>query len=335
MEKENDKEKEHQIKKQIEYYLSDTNLSGDAFFHSKIAESEGGYLDLDLIMSCKKVQKAGWTKEDIIQGISTSTQVEVNPEKTKIRRVNNKPLPSLDLLKKKRKKETEPKSVDPIILTVKAEKDSESTWKEIQDKYKKINPTLTVLYTRFQKDLGYFAVVPTNSNKGNEEDEIDFVKEFDLNDIKFQVSITKGDELEQFYKEYGTHLEMCVNKDKNLKINKKNKTKLSNPVTLGNSLFVDICHIKGRVRKIMSSNPDMNPLDKEDFEFIKDLLEYHQDKDILLDGMESIASGKIDPHSYSKGFFALGQNGKKDLFFVNKCIERLLNENRKKNKKEH
>ena len=77
----------------------------------------------------------------------------------------------------------------------------------------------------------------------------------------------------------------------------------------------------------------MNPLGEADFKFIKDLLNYHQDKDKLLEGLESIKSGKIDPHNYSKAFFACNDKGKNDLFMVNKCIEKIQNENKKKHNK--
>lgn len=333
MEKDNEKQKT--IKHQIEYYLSDENLKGDEFFHKLISEDKEGYLSLDMIMSCKKVKNAGWTKDEIIEAIASSEEVEVSPDKSKIRRKNNKALPSLDqeFLNKKRKMNANKEKKEPIILSIKSNKDTEISWKDIQEKYKKINPTLTVQYTRFKTNAGFFAVVPMGSNEQTEEGEISFEKEFVLNDVTFTVYITKGEELENFYKENGEHLDMCLNHEKKKKINKKNQTKLNTPLTLGDTLFVDICHIKGRVRKIISTNPDMNPLGEADFKFIRDLLNYHQDKDKLLEGLESIKAGKIDPHNYSKAFFACNDKGKNDLFLVNKCIEKIQNENKKKHNK--
>ena len=192
MEKDNEKQKT--IKHQIEYYLSDENLKGDEFFHKLISEDKDGYLSLDMIMSCKKVKTAGWTKEEIIEAITSSEEVEVSSDKSKIRRKNNKALPSLDqeFLNKKRKMNTNKEKKECIILSIKSNKDTEISWKEIQEKYKKINPTLTVQYTRFKTNTGFFAVVPMGSNEQTKEGEISFEKEFVLNEVTFTVYITKG-----------------------------------------------------------------------------------------------------------------------------------------------
>ncbi len=104
---ENDKEKdkEKEIKGQIEYYLSDKNLETDDFFHKKITENPDGYIDLDLFLKCNKVKNAGWTKEELKEGINESKELELDETKERVRRINNKELPELILLNKKRKKE--------------------------------------------------------------------------------------------------------------------------------------------------------------------------------------------------------------------------------------
>lgn len=45
-----------EIKKQIEYYLSDKNLSNEDFFRDKIAANKSGYIDLKLFLNCNKVK---------------------------------------------------------------------------------------------------------------------------------------------------------------------------------------------------------------------------------------------------------------------------------------
>ena len=97
-----------EIKGQIEYYLSDSNLESDEFFHNLISKEKDGFLDLEYIMQCNKIKKSGWTKEQIIESIKDSDKIESNEDKTKIRRKGNKPLPNLDekkLLNKKRYRE--------------------------------------------------------------------------------------------------------------------------------------------------------------------------------------------------------------------------------------
>ena len=97
-------EKKISIKEQVEHYLSDENLKKDSFFHNKISENQNGYLDLDFLLKCNKIKKAGWSKEDLIEGIKLSEVIELDDTNDKVRRKDNKPLPELVLLTQKRTK---------------------------------------------------------------------------------------------------------------------------------------------------------------------------------------------------------------------------------------
>ncbi len=46
-----------EIKKQMEYYMSDANLERDDFFREKITSNKGGYVSISLFMNCNKVKK--------------------------------------------------------------------------------------------------------------------------------------------------------------------------------------------------------------------------------------------------------------------------------------
>ena len=336
------KDKENEIKGQIEYYLSDNNLEGDEFFHKKISEGDNGYIDINLFLNCNKVKKAGWTIEEIKNALNKSTKLELNEEKNKIRRKDNKPLPALNLLNKKVNRPKEKKKNKEItILSINSDKESKDTWKQIEEEYKKLNPNLIILYTRFNKLNGHFAV-KQNSLTSLENEQINFVKEFTLNDVKYLITLCEGEDLKKFYDEHGTHLDNCINKEKNKKKKKKkNKNKLRDTITLGNVIYNDIDNIKARHRKIISSVQDeLIILNNDDYNFIKDMINYHQDKKDILDKLkecEFIGVGKRDPHNYTKVFFGLDKNkNKKFDFVVNKCIEKIQNLDRKnkKNKEE-
>ena len=45
-----------ELKKQVEYYLSDKNLIQDKFFNEKLADGKDGWMDLGLILNCNKVK---------------------------------------------------------------------------------------------------------------------------------------------------------------------------------------------------------------------------------------------------------------------------------------
>jgi hypothetical protein len=69
-------EKTELIKKQVEFYLSDKNLSTDAFFHNKISEDKEGYIDLGFIMNCNKLKQLTEDQEEVIEAIKDSTEIE-------------------------------------------------------------------------------------------------------------------------------------------------------------------------------------------------------------------------------------------------------------------
>ena len=336
-----DEKTKKEIKTQIEYYLSDSNLESDEFFHNLISNDKSGYLELETIMQCNKVKKAGWTKEQIIECIKNSDQIELNSDNSKIRRKDNRPLPALDekkLMGKKRyrEKKSEGDNLSPIILIFTSDKETELKWQTIESKYKTLNPTLSIIYTRFKGNEGHFGVFPMGANKKNEEKELNFVKEFEIEGIKFKVNLCEGKDLENFMEENKSHLDLCINKERNKKIKKKNRTTLDTPIKLGEEEFNDIAKIKEKIRKMMSQVQDeLIVLDEGQTKFLKDLVKFHPEKDIYekLKNLPFIGIGKIDPHKYTKGFFGLDEKKEKVFeFLVHKCPDKILIEDRKKNK---
>ena len=334
-------ETQKEIRKQIEYYLSDMNLETDEFFYKVISNEKEGYLDLEYIMQCNKVKKAGWDKKMIIDSIKDSELIELNEQKTKIRRKGNKPLPELNekkLLNKKRYREKKENKINPIILIFTSDKDNELKWQDIEAKYKSLNPTLSVIYTRFKTNEGHFGIIPSGANlkNKNEKDKVNYTKEFNINGIKFSVKLCEGKELEKFMEENQSHLDLCVNKERDKKLKKKNKTILKSLVKLGEEEFNDIAKIKEKIRKMISRVEDeLIILDEKEIKFIKDLVKFHPDKEVneKVNNAPFIGIGKIDPHQYTKAFFGLNDKKEKLFdFFVNKCPEKILIEDIKKNK---
>ena len=97
-----------EIKKQVEYYLSDKNLSQDEFFHNEISKTNDGYIPLALIMRCNKIKALKVSEAQIDAAIKDSTEVELNEKKDSnlrinlgIRRKNNLALPDFTGVSKK------------------------------------------------------------------------------------------------------------------------------------------------------------------------------------------------------------------------------------------
>ena len=229
-EKSKNEDKNFIIKEQIEYYLSDKNLEHDSFFHQKISEDPNGYLDLDFLLKCNKCKKAGWTIEDIKEGIKLSDIIELDKEEKKVRRKDNKPLPELVLLSQKRKKEKDDKKKEkekeekeekePVVLIFTCKEPNKSNWKDICKKFEEENEELNVIYKRFKDTTGHIVISPKNDDK---DGEIKFKDKFKLDDVEFEVKKCEGDDLINFFKDHGEHYQMCVKSKKNKKNNKKGK----------------------------------------------------------------------------------------------------------------
>lgn len=86
-----------ELKKQVEYYLSDKNLTQDKFFNEKLSEGKDGWMDLSFILNCNKIKsfKLKNGPADVAEAIKDSTEVEINTDNTKIRRKGAKPVPEL------------------------------------------------------------------------------------------------------------------------------------------------------------------------------------------------------------------------------------------------
>lgn len=74
-------------------------MEADAFFHSKISENPEGWLDVDLIMNCKKIKTLSTDKNVVAESVEGSKEVEISEDKLKIRRIENLKLPELKIMK--------------------------------------------------------------------------------------------------------------------------------------------------------------------------------------------------------------------------------------------
>ena len=54
-----------QLKAQLEYYFSDTNLSRDTFFYEKINETNDGFIPVELFLNCNNIKKLGATIDQV------------------------------------------------------------------------------------------------------------------------------------------------------------------------------------------------------------------------------------------------------------------------------
>ncbi|KAG8454813.1 hypothetical protein GDO86_001145 [Hymenochirus boettgeri] len=81
----------HRIVSQVEFYLSDENLSHDAFLLKHVQKNKMGYVSIKLLTSFKKIKYLTRDWRKTLYALQFSEQLEVNEEKTKVKRKN--PLP--------------------------------------------------------------------------------------------------------------------------------------------------------------------------------------------------------------------------------------------------
>lgn len=321
------------IKNQIEFYLSDENLETDKFFNDLLSKSKDGYIDLSYILNCNIIKDNNITKEEIYEILKDSEKIEINEEKTKIRRKSLDKIPEINedkILEKKRKRDKEKKREKqekrhPIILTINSNKNIEISQEKIKNVYKYLNPKLEIINFEFKDNEGYIAI-----KKKEATSKFDYARIFEIDDVIFNVKLCEGKELINYWNK-NSHLLSEENED-NKKIKKEKikikPRKLKEAIYLGDEKFDDLNEIKNKIITI-TENKNLN---EEEIKFMKDLIKYHPDKDIIEKVIKSdfIIAEKNEENKDI--YFGLDKNKEKIVDFqVYKCIEKIMiNDNIKK-----
>lgn len=180
-------EKMKQLKRQMEYYLSDKNIQHDQFFYERVKMSaDKGYFDLSLFLNCNNIKKFGNIQtSDLLESVENSEFVETKKvdDSFMIRRVGNKLLPNFlgkklknDIAEKEEKKQKEklkdPRNLmnhmienqDPIILQLSSDKDQAIKWKDLLKNIESQYNEFEIIYIRFSFQKGNAALFPKLNN---------------------------------------------------------------------------------------------------------------------------------------------------------------------------
>lgn len=215
--------------------MGDKNLSKDKFFREQIMTSKDGFISISHFLNCNKVQKAGWTKEQIAKACSASKEVEVKGDT--IRRADNKALPEKEARaeggQKKRDEKAQNKApaqledeydangrpvlVDkdfenPIIVSyeakVAAKDDFKVDWKQVEKSIREKFPKLKLIYSRMEQNGGQLAFSQLRLQKNFLDQLCEETMKIEEHDFKFNV--TEGDDLKKFWQEQGGHFNFCI-----------------------------------------------------------------------------------------------------------------------------
>lgn len=83
------------IRRQLEYYFSDSNLPRDKFLRAKTEENEQGFVDISVLLTFKRLQALGATLTSVAAAVTDSTLLALNDDLTRVRRTT--PLPQVSL----------------------------------------------------------------------------------------------------------------------------------------------------------------------------------------------------------------------------------------------
>ena len=251
--------KAEDIKRQVEYYLSDKNLVTDKFFNEKVQESgKDGWVDLTLILACNKVKAMKISAADIAEAVKDSAVVEVDAEGKKVRRIGTPAVPKLSATLKKRDAKAADKEEgkteegkegaaaaddalpaldergnpvlsnadfeNPVIIHFKTEVGDDATfkvsWKDVEAEVRKDFPRLKIVYSRADQFEGDLAVSSHRAN--NAELEKLGQATLTIQGREFTFSKTAGEELKSFWQKQGGHFQFCIQpKLRNIKKNQK------------------------------------------------------------------------------------------------------------------
>ena len=332
------------IQKQLEYYFSNANLERDKYFHEEILKDPENYLPVITILNCNKMKALKTTEENIIQAAKMSMVIELKTDNKAIRRKGKTALPELKTLKRTKRDDakveedpniiTEDDNKDPHLFIIRTQAKSTTNWREIERKIKEGNPTFKLLYSRFSDCEGQLLISSVHTPK-EEVAKLDKLK-IVVEGAEFVLSLPTKDDTEKFWKDHGSHFQMCMSKKitiakKKLKSMKKKvkeelNQKVKGPFVLGEITYEDINKVKSKARVILNTKKDGEELNKFETSFIKDLLKFHKKSDDKLKDLKSII---VDAHPSFKAtrcFFVIRNDGNKEDFSIAKCIDDMIAE---------
>lgn len=79
-------DKASRVRQQIEFYFGDANLRKDKFLKTKIAEDTNGYVPITVLLTFNRLKALEVSVEEIAKALETSTSLEINNERTAVRR---------------------------------------------------------------------------------------------------------------------------------------------------------------------------------------------------------------------------------------------------------
>jgi len=290
----------------------------------------------------------------IVEAITKSSEVEVIPGTTGVKRKGNKPLPELEpkITKKLKTDENskengseetkEPDYKDiytvktPVIFVVKSEKNFLKGRRSVQEKLEEVLK-MRIPYVRYAKVEGNFVV---DKSALTEEQQAELIANgITVDGLKFEITLGAGEELEQFWEKHGNHYKSCVDENKkrdNKKENKRDRKKgqkndkkskqydlHTKEIVFGNQKYSDVNKLKGIFKNILQQTSNDEVIKEPHHTMLLELLKFHEHHDNKIKDLQNFTVEPHPEHKESRCFFVVRKDGTKEDFSANKCLEKL------------
>ena len=290
-----------QICKQVEFYLSDSNLKRDLFFYEKIQKAEGGFIPLKVFLKCPKVRKLTNNEEEIANSMVLSSELELNRDKTAIRRLNNRKLP--DFHRFPSKSVLYPQPTFFVYQLFPSENSCKRAgWREIQGAFREQYGGMEVGWV----GEGRF-VLPGNTEEGVRE-RVEREGIWVDGERKYG-SRVEGKELMETWRKYGSQWEAA-----------EMQFGVHTQYKFGGQCFHSPGKVKSYLRSLLSSSSENSPIPPQFHPFLFDLLKLHPDFELKSHDFDHFEVGRLNSH---KTFVVVKKDGRKEDLEAEKCLGRV------------
>merc|ERR1719171_1180504 len=303
-----------QLRKQVEYYLSDENLKFDKFFHEKISADSEGWLDMSLVLSCKKMQALKASVEDVVSALQgSSVELRETDDAKFIRRPGNAALPTLEVRHLKKQSHAHDGGCVIVIRNI----PEDQSWKQVKEALKlKLPEKVGLWHASPVSDQGQcvLAVAPF-------ECDVAFLEALVLHvgGKELRCEVPMGDALQTALKVLPANV-----RERRIKEARKVAKERNRPIVVGLQRFLNVAALRGRVREIMNSRTEGEPLktDGTDFKLIRALLDYHPKAAQKTQGLTGLKVAK-SVQGDNRCMWIIREGGECEDFSVVKCMEAL------------
>lgn len=336
-----------ELTKQLEYYLGDTNLSRDQFFHNKIQENDEGYLPIEFIEKCNKIILLEASRANILEAIKASTELEANESGDSVRRIGNKALPEFRAQKKlktqggavnvnnqttesdatKPELVNDPKYMTPLILFIRDIEGLEKNGRALEDAIgEKFQIKVPFARIGTQGDGGHILFDKFTTDQKIVDDLV--ANGFKLGEKLIKLDLGTDRDRDCFLKEHGNHVNRIIKRKFGKKLGKAKrdmKKKWVGSLEFAGINYPSLEAFKSRFKGLITKTKNGSEIPEDGKNLLAGLLKHHKDSEKKLLNMKGFTVDFHPEFAATRCFFIIREDGTKEDFSYHKCIHNLVN----------